>query len=60
MEPTTAAAASVDGSSLLTHLGSYPEYYPEECSRQWDTNMAFANSSLSYALESSLRIWQVS
>ena len=59
---TTAAAASVDvsvGSSLLVHPGSYSEYYHEECSRQWDTNMAFTDS-LSYALENSLKIWQVS
>lgn len=56
---TTVAAASVDASSLLAYPSSYSEYYPEECSRQWDTSMAFANS-LSYALENSLKIWQVS
>ena len=56
---TPTAATSSLASSLTAQLGSYPsgDYLDEY--EQWNSgDMAFANS-LSYALENSMKIWQV-
>lgn len=68
MEAVTATAAapvevslptSLTSSSLgSNNLSGESSLYYEDCSGSWNSSMAFAHS-LSYALENSLRLWQV-